>query len=212
MPPDNTFYPDVVLRLLEKQLERMRSMHYGYYSQFFQATHLFTVIALTLFGASLYHPLRALIFLLPFFIVYAGFFTAYLLCYNLFARIYSTALEKRINLLVGERLLVAHEMEDVYFYRTPGLKFVAIDLKQPWTFISASTFSFTFGGVTLYVIGAWRAAQLIPEYASHFAPTLAFWPLLIVWTLGHLFYLLWFYIGGKPEKAIAAIVNDAYGT
>ncbi len=212
MPTDPTPDRETALRILEKQLERMRSMHYGYYAQFFQATHLFTVIALALFGLSLYHPLRGLIFLLPFFIVYAGFFTAYLLCYNLFARIYSTTLEKRINTLVGERLLVAHEMEDVYFYKTPGLKFVAVDLTQPWTFISASTVSFTFGGVTLYVIGAWRAAQLIPEYAAHFAPTLAFWPLLGVWTLGHLAYLIWFYIGGKPEKAIAAIVNNAYGT
>jgi hypothetical protein len=212
MPPDNVPDRETALRILEKQLERMRSMHYGYYAQFFQAAHLFTVIALALFGLSLYHPLRGLIFLLPFFIVYAGFFTAYLLCYNLFARIYATALEKRINALAGERLLVAHEMEDIYFYKTPGLKFVAIDLTQPWTFISASTVSFTFGGVTLYIIGAWRATQLIPEYAAHFAPTLAFWPLLAVWTLGHLAYLLWFYVGGKPEKAIAAIVNNAYGT
>lgn len=103
-------------------------------------------------------------------------------------------------------------MEDVYFYRTPGSKFVALDLKQPWTMISASTASFTFGGVVLYLIGAYRAWQLLPELTPHFAPLHLFWPLLAVWTLGHLAYLAWFYLGGKPEKQIAAIVNDAYGT
>ena len=49
---------------------------------------------------------------------------------------------------------------------------------------------------------------MVPRYA----PLGFYWPLLAVWTVGHLAYLLWFYVGGKPEKAIAAIVNDAYGT
>jgi hypothetical protein len=195
---------------LEKQLERMRSMHYGYYVQFFQATHLFTVIALVDLALSLYPPFRAAIFVLPFFIVYGGFFTSYLLCYNLFARIYATALEKKINGLLGRCHLVAHEMEDVYFYRTPGPKFSALDLGQPWTMISASTISYTFGGVTLFALGAYRSWQLLPALAPHFPPLHLFWPLLAIWTLGHLCYLLWFYVGGKQEKRIAAIVNDAY--
>ncbi len=214
MPPNpNDDAPDALqLPLLEKQLERMRGMHYGYYVQFFQATHLFTVLVLLDLALSLYAPFRACIFVLPFFIVYAGFFTSYLLCYNLFARIYATAIEKRINALVGQRILVAHEMEEDYFYRTPGPKFSALDLTHPWTFISASTISYTFGGVTLYALAAFRSWQLLPLLAPHFPPLRLFWPLLAVWTLGHLFYLLWFFVGGKPEKRIAAIVNDAYGT
>ena len=204
--------PEAHLRVLQAQLERMRGMHYGYYVQFFQATHLFTVLVLLNIAASLYHPLRAAILLLPFFIVYAGFFCAYLLTYNLFARIYATALEKKINRVLGAELLVAHKMEEAYIYRTPAPKFVAIDLGRPYTFIGASTFSFTFGGVVLYLFAAYRAWQLMPELASHFPPFSLYWPLLIVWTLGHLAYLLWFYVGGEPEKTIAAIVNDAYGT
>ena len=203
---------DTQLRVLQAQLERMRGMHYGYYVQFFQANHLFTVLALLNVAVSLYHPLRAAIFVLPFFIVYAGFFCAYLLTYNLFARIYATALEKKINALLGGEFLVAHKMEDVYIYRTPAPKFVAIDLGQPWTFIGASTVSFTVGGVVLYALAAYRSWQLLPEFTPHFPPLALFWPLLAVWTLGHLAYLLWFYVGGKPEKRIAAIVNDAYET
>ena len=203
---------DTQLRVLQAQLERMRGMHYGYYVQFFQANHLFTVLALLNVALSLYHPFRAVIFVLPFFIVYAGFFCAYLLTYNLFARIYATALEKKINTLLGGEFLVAHKMEDVYIYRTPAPKFVAIDLGRPWTFIGASTVSFTVGGVVLYLLAAYRSWQLLPELAPHYPPVLLFWPLLIVWTLGHLAYLIWFYVGGKPEKQIAAIVNDAYGT
>lgn len=203
---------DTQLRVLQAQLERMRGMHYGYYVQFFQASHLFTVLTLLNLAVSLYHPLRAAVFVLPFFIVYAGFFCAYLLTYNLFARIYATALEKKINALLGGDFLVAHRMEEAYLYQTPGPKFVALDLTRPYTFISASTLSFTVGGVLTYGLAAYRAWQLLPEMAPHYPPLGLYWPLLAVWTLGHLAYLLWFYVGGKPERTIAAIVNDAYGT
>ena len=203
---------DTQLRVLQSQLERMRGMHYGYYVQFFQANHLFTVLTLLILGVSLCRPLRAAIFVLPFFIVYAGFFCAYLLTYNLFARIYATALEKKINALLGGDFLVAHRMEEAYIYRTPAPKFVAIDLGRPYTFIGASTVSFTVGGVVLYGLAAYRSWQLLPELLPKFPPLGLFWPLLAVWTLGHLAYLLWFYVGGKPERDIAAIVNDAYGT
>ena len=203
---------DTQFRVLQAQLERMRGMHYGYYIQFFQAAHLFTVLTLLNITVSLYHPFRAAIFVLPFFIVYAGFFCAYLLTYNLFARIYATALEKKINSLLGGDFLVAYRMEDVYIYQTPGPKFVALDLTRPYTFISASTLSFTVGGGLTYALAAFRAWQLLPELAPRYAPLGLYWPLLVVWTLGHLAYLIWFYVGGKPEKTIAAIVNDAYGT
>jgi|GEM_PF-1201592 len=205
---------DVHLRVMQTQLERMRGMHYGYYVQFFQATHLFTVLTLADIAISLYYPFRAAILLLPFFIVYAGFFCAYLMTYNLFARIYSTALEKKINQAIGAKLLIAHEIEDAYIYRTPAPKFVAIDLGRPYTFIGASTISFTFGGIVLYLFAAFRAYQLLPDLAAHFPPfsPLVYWPLLAVWTGGHLAYLVWFYVGGKPEKTIAKIVSDAYDT
>ncbi len=200
------------LRVLQAQLDRMRSMHYGYYVQFFQANHLYTVLALLNITLALYYPLRAVVLVLPFFIVYAGFFCAYLLTYNLFARIYATALEKKINSLLGAELLVAHKMEDVYIYRTPGLKFVALDLSQPWTAISASTLSVTVGGILTYLLASYRANQILPSLASHYPPLHLYWPLLAVWTMGHLAWLLWFFVGGKPEKEIAGIVNEAYGT
>ena len=205
---------EVRLRVMQAQLERMQGMHYGYYVQFFQATHLFTVLTLADIAISLYYPFRAAILLLPFFIVYAGFFCAYLLTYNLFARIYSAALEKKINSAIGAKLLVAHEIEDAYIYRTPAPKFVAIDLGRPYTFIGASTVSFTFGGIVLYLFAAFRAYQILPDLAAHFPPfsPLVYWPLLAVWTGGHLAYLVWFYVGGKPEKTIAKIVSDAYDT
>lgn len=213
MPSEHTEkLADTQLRVLQAQLERMRGMHYGYYVQFFQANHLFTILTLLNLAISLYHPLRAAILVLPFFIVYAGFFCAYLLTYNLFARIYATALEKKINALLGGEFLVAHRMEEAYLYRTPAPKFVAIDLGRPYTFIGASTVSFTVGGVLTYVLAAYRAWQLMPNLAAHFPPLNFYWPLLGLWTIGHLVYLVWFYVGGKPERTIAAIVNDAYGT
>jgi hypothetical protein len=216
-PVDIPVTSDRVLGILEKQLERMRGMHYGYYQQFFHAAHLFTAIILIGIALSLWPAFAAVDFLIPFFVVYAGFFCAYLLCYNLFARIYANALEKKINEMVGQDVLVAHRMEDVYFYKTPGAKYVGLDLSNASSFIGAITISYQAAGALIYIITAYRAYQLLPTYTeptavSYFAPLTWYWGLLAIWTLGHLAYLLWFYIGGKPEREIAAIVNDAYGT
>ncbi len=85
--PDNRILYDALTR----QLERMRSMHYGYYAQFFSAIHIFTALILAQIALSLWAPMRALILALPFFVIYAGSFCAYLISYNLFARVYADA-------------------------------------------------------------------------------------------------------------------------
>lgn len=200
-----------VLDILARQLERMRGMLYGYYSQFFQAIHLFTVLILAIVALSLLPQMRALILALPFFVIYAGSFCAYLITYNFFARIYAAALEQRINSILGEEVLVAHRMEDVFIYKPASPKFVAFDLTAPSTAISAITVSYTLAGIILIIIGAYRAVQLLPGLIPRCPLLKAYWPTLIVWGLLHLVYLLWYFLTAKQEKQIDKIVRDAYG-
>jgi hypothetical protein len=197
--------------ILSKQLERMRSMHYGYYSQFFTAIHFFTVVILAMIALSLWPQMRALILALPFFVIYAGGSCAYLITYNLFARVYATALEKRLNQLLGADLLVAHMMEDVFIYKTASPKFVGIDLANPTSAISAITLSYLISGVVVTLIGVCRAGQLLPILTPKFPLLSFYWPLLIVWGALHLGYLLWYFLSASHEKKITRIVEDAYG-
>ncbi len=200
-----------VFDTLNKQLERMRGMHYGYYSQFFHAIHIFTVLFIAIIALSLLPQLAALILVLPFLVIYAGAFCSYLITYNLFARVYATALEKRINAVLGEEILVAHKMEDVFIYRTASPKFVGVDLTTPSTAISFITVNYIITGLVLLAIGAYRAAQLLPSLTPKFALLSIYWPLLIVFGAGNLAYLLWYFLSASHEKRIKKIVNEAYG-
>ena len=204
--PDNRILYDALTR----QLERMRSMHYGYYAQFFSAIHIFTALILAQIALSLWAPMRALILALPFFVIYAGSFCAYLISYNLFARVYADALEKRINRMLGQDVLVAHRMEDIYIYSAASPKFVGIDLNAPATAISGITISYLIAGAVLVVIGAYRAVQLLPGLTLAFPLLKVYWPLLIVWGLLHLAYLLWYFLSASHQKRIKAIVDTAY--
>lgn len=195
---------------LSKQLERMRGMHYGYYSQFFNAIHIFTALILAIIAISLFPQTSALILVLPFFVVYAGSFCAYLITYNLFARVYATALEKKLNQMLGSEALVAHKMEDVFIYSTASPKFVGVDLANPASAISAITISYLIAGVVVVAVGAYRALQLLPLLQPKFPLLAIYWPLLIFWIAIHLAYLLWYFLTADHEKKITAIVNDAY--
>jgi hypothetical protein len=196
--------------VLQKQLERMRGMLYGYYAQFFTAVHLFTVLIIAIIGISLLAAFRPLILILPFFVVYAGCFCAFLMSYNIFARLYAKALEEKLNTMLGAQVLVATPMEEAFIYKTGAPKFVAIDFTTPSTAISAVTIQYLFSGAVIFLIGVFRAWQIVPVYTPRFPLLLLYWPLLIVYTGAILAYLCWFFITAVPEKRIEKIVNDAY--
>jgi hypothetical protein len=199
------------LEILQKQLERMRGMLYGYYSQFFTAVHLFTVLVLAIITLSLFRELRPLILALPFFIVYAGCFCAFLMSYNIFARVYASALEQKINSMVGQNLLVSSPMEDMYIYKTNAPKFVAIDFATPNTALSAVTFQYLFSGLVIFIIGVYRSWQILPYYTQRFAILSIYWEILGFFTVTAAIYLMWFFIGAGPERKIATFVSKAYG-
>lgn len=185
-------------------------MHYGYYDQFFRFSNLSATWVIALFVTAVYPPLALTALLLPFVLIYVGYHSAYLLHYNLFARIYATALEERINGMIGEEILVAHKMEDVYFYPTPGPKFVTWAWSRGVTFIGFATINFFILGGLGFAMSWYRAWQLTTLYADRFLPLHFYHPALILWAGINFIYLAAFFIGGKPERTIDRIVRDAY--
>jgi hypothetical protein len=174
------------------------------------AVHLFTILVIAIIGLSLLAQMRALILALPFFVVYAGCFCAFLMTYNIFARVYAKALEQKINALLGKDLLVATPMEEDYIYKTGAPKFVAIDFTTPSTAISAITIQYLFAGGVIFLIGVTRAWQLLPTYVPRFPLLAIYWELLALYTAAALIYLLWFFVTAAPEKRMEAFVNEAY--
>jgi MFS family permease len=197
------------LRILEAQLGRMRGMLFGYYELFFRFIGVGLIAVGALFIGSFWTPTQAAALILPFAILFVGFHASYLFSYVTFARTYAEALERRINRLLGSEILVAHRLEEVYFGGPGDAKLVAASLRRPLTMLSAETWHFTVAGSALFGVGSLLgnavAARLGEPWSTVYLPA------VIGWALLNGAYLAWYFIGRRDQRAIEAILADAYG-
>lgn len=200
--------PDA-LRVLEAQLGRMRGMLFGYYDLFYRLTGTGVLAIAALFVAAFLPQTRAAGLILPFVILYVGFRAASLYSYVTFARTYAAALERRINAALGEEVLVAHRLEEAYFGAPGDPRVVAASLRRPLTMLAAETWHFTVVGAGLFavsvLIGDLTARQLGEPWASLYVPVTVGWALL------NGAFLAWYFVARRDQRAIQAILDDAYG-
>lgn len=202
--------PDA-LPVLQEQLSRMRGMLYNYSAIFYNLITLGVVVLLTLAAASMTETWRSVVFLIPFFTIWVGTQSAYYLTYAIFARIYATGLEKAINRLLGQDILIAHRIEANYLYslNEPQISTVQARIKQ--TYIGFITLQFFILSAFVIALSAYRAWQLLPDVAREFPPVRFYFPALILWSLFHLVYLVWYFGTRNYQKRIMRVVSEAYG-
>jgi hypothetical protein len=195
------------LKVLEAQLERMRSMLYGYYDQFYRFLNIHLVSLFALIAVGLWGVERIAL-LLPFYVVFIGFHAAYLYSYVIFARTYATAIERRINTHLGGTYLVAHELEAAYIFPVSRRRFVAFSSATPGSFLSAETIMCSSGGALLFgVLAVWATRHAIDAgslWGALYAVTLA------AWSAGSLGYLAWYHLRGDYEQRLQTILTARY--
>lgn len=197
------------LRILEAQLARMRAMVYRYYELFFRFTGAGLVASGVLFVAAFWPPTQASALLLPFVILYVGFHAAYLFSYVIFARTYAEALERRINDELGQELLVAHRLEEVYFGAPGDPRLVAGSLRRPLSMIAAETWHFVVMGAALFAVSTFLANATVARIGEPWSTW--FLPVVIGWALVNGVYLAWYFGANRDQRAIQRVLEEAYG-
>ncbi|HEX7225347.1 MAG TPA: hypothetical protein VF367_07195 [Candidatus Limnocylindria bacterium] len=196
------------LRLLEAQLGRMRGMLYRYYELFYRFIGAGLVAVGLLFVGAFWPPTQAGALLLPLVTIYVGFHAASLFSYVVFARTYAAAIERRINRELGADILVAHRLEAAYFGAPGDPKLVAASLRKPLTMLAAETWHFTIAGAALFAVGTMVAnntvQQLGPPWSTWYLPVVLGWAAL------NGAYLVWHFVGRRDQRALEAILADAY--
>ncbi len=210
--PQSATSQALMLQTLHMQLERMRAMLYKYSELFYQLIliGIITIILMTM--ASMTETLRASVLLIPFFIIYVGVQSAYFLTCVIFARVYATGIEQRINELLQTDVLIAHRQEAAYLFPLDGAQFAGVPLRLRQTFIGFITIHFWLVGLAAIVLSVCRAWQLMPEFAGEFPPVRYYFWALGAWSLLHLVYLVWYFGSRHYERRIKGIVRDAYRT
>ena len=196
---------------LHNQLERMRAMLYKYSELFYKLIVIGIITIIVMAMASMTETLRATVLMIPFFTIYIGVQSAYFLTYVIFARVYATGIEKRLNRHMQDDILIAHRIEAAYLFPLHGPQFAGVPLRVGQTLIGFITLHFWLLGAGVIALSAYRAWQLLPGLAEGFPPVRYYLILLGAWALLHLVYLVWYFGARRYERAIMEIVAGAYG-
>ncbi len=200
------------MQVLHAQLERMRTMLYKYSELFYKLIVLAVVLLILMAMASMTDTFRATALMIPFFVIYVGVQSAYFLSYVVFARVYATGIEKRINRMLQDDIMIAPRIEAAYLFPLEGPQFAGVPLRADQTFIGFITIHFWLLGAASIFLAAYRAWQLLPALTREFPILDYYFPVLIAWSLLHLVYLVWYFGTRYHERRIMQIVSNAYGT
>ena len=186
---------------LTRQLERMRAMQYAYHRKFF------TLLLLSSAGLAwaLWNGSPAALTLLLFGLVTTGVTASFFLHFCDFARVHAAALERRINRLLGGRLLMAGELEADYFYPPASPRISGFSLAAPRSFFSVFTLHFCilWGGVSLYALG-----QILRYHTGAYGWVL---PAYVVWLGVNVAYLIHWFVPARAERRMMATLEAGLG-
>ena len=189
------------LEILNSQLKRLRSMNSNYHKQFLLDVRLMILLLFVAFALVHIYSLRIL-----FYIPYLSLFFAILLSYHahylILSRHLSEYYEKKINILVGEELLVTHEVENNYLFNNNVKKIVVAGMNKDFTWFSFVTLFITFIGSLAYIYSIYlmQTNNLL---------TNSYILLIALITLFSLSLGIWWFINGEGESKIYEILKES---
>ena len=116
------------ISLYKEQLSRMRSMNRYYHDQFLLDVRILFIFN-TIFIFLSFNNKNAL-YLIPLISLFGSVLLSFHAYFLIFSRHYSEFIEKRINSEYDESVLIAHELENDYFFPTQDRKIVVAVLNK----------------------------------------------------------------------------------
>ena len=181
------------LNVLNSQLKRMRQMNRYYHQQFLTDVRLLlglTVLMLTFKNSLTYY-------MIPFVCLFGAVLLSFHAHYLIFSRNFSEYLEKKINNLSNEELMIAHELENTYFFPIQSKKIVVAGLGKSFSWFGFVTLFITTYGVSLYIYGLLNI---------NFTDSFSYLLVLICATIITLSIGVWWFVLGEGEKRL----NEVY--
>ena len=188
------------ITIYKDQLSRMRSMNRYYHDQFLIDVRVLFVFNTIFIFLSLGNS-NAL-YLLPLISLFGSVILSFHAYFLIFSRQYTQFIEKRINTEFDEDILIAHQLENEYFFPINQKKIVVAVLNKGFTWFSFVTLFITFYGVSTF---AWSIYQIINNEMN-----INFVYFILLVTLVTLSVGFWWFLSGTGEKRLERIFKK-YG-
>ena len=129
------------ITLYKEQLSRMRSMNRYYHDQFLLDVRILFIFNTVFIFLSLNN--KNALYLIPLISLFGSVLLSFHAYFLIFSRHYSEFIEKKINSEYDEDVLIAHELENDYFFPTQERKIVVAVLNKGFTWFSFVTLFIT---------------------------------------------------------------------
>ena len=188
------------ITIYKDQLNRMRSMNRYYHDQFLLDVRVLFILN-TIFIFLSFENDNAF-YLLPLISLFGSVLLSFHAYFLIFSRQYTEFIEKRINNEYDEEILIAHKLENEYFFPINHKKIVVAVLNKGFTWFSFVTLFITFYGVSTY---AWSIMKM---FNNGMNTNFIYFILFI--TLVTLSVGFWWFLSGTGEKRLERIFKK-YG-
>ena len=185
------------ITLYKEQLSRMRSMNRYYHDQFLLDVRILFILNTVFIFLSLNN--KNALYLIPLISLFGSVLLSFHAYFLIFSRHYSEFIEKRINSEYDENILIAHELENDYFFPTQERKIVVAVLNKGFTW-----FSFVTLFISLYVISSyiWAMSQILNNDLNMMYIYLVSTVTFITLVIGY-----WWFVSGTGEKRLEKVFN-----
>ena len=188
------------ITIYKEQLSRMRSMNRYYHDQFLIDVRVLFVLNTVFIYLSLGNP-NAL-YLIPLISLFGSVILSFHAYFLIFSRQYTQFIEKRINNEYSEDILIAHELENEYFFPINQKKIVVAVLNKGFTWFSFVTLFITFYGVSTY---AWSIIQMFNQGMNIYFIYFILFITFVTISVG-----FWWFLSGTGEKRLERVF-EKYG-
>jgi len=179
-----------------------------YHKRFFLDVNVTTVLVVALLIVGWWGVGEAFL-LVPVVALMGAVATAFDASYLTFARWYAAYLERYLNERLGERVLVAAELEDAYLFELGTAKVVTVPLGGGFSWFSFMTLFYTIIGAAAYGFGiilGWGVLAAAPMPI-----VVLYLTLLIGLTAVALVTGIWWFVSGEGERRLRRILDDRFG-
>ena len=186
------------ITIYKEQLSRMRSMNRYYHDQFLLDVRILFILNTIFIYLSLNNEYA--LYLVPLISLFGSVILSFHAYFLIFSRNYTEFIEQKINNEFDDKILIAHELENDYFFPTKQKKMVVAVFNKNFSWFSFVTLFITLYGLILYVFG------MIKIYNA-FNDTVTFYSILILtvvtFAIGY-----WWFVNNTGEKRLREVYDN----
>ncbi|MFL2648255.1 MAG: hypothetical protein EVA29_02260 [Candidatus Actinomarinales bacterium] len=186
------------INILNNQLSRIRAMNRYYHNQFLVDLRIFFITTCIFYYLGFTNS--NVYAVIPIISLFGSVILSFHAHYLIFSRNFSQFIEEKINKISGSQILIAHKLENNYFFPINDRKIVVASIGKNFSWFGFVTLFITFFGLSSYFYSIFRLT--IDGFNSNYILFILFITLITLITG------IWWFLLGYGEKRLEKVFDE----